>query len=186
MFIEVLMLSLIVGILLGGSIKNFKDAELKHIELIFIAYIIETGVVLLIRKGVSINRTMIFSSHLLMYMILFVFVYINREIYQVLIMGAGFLLNAIAIFSNGGVMPVSSWAIHQAGIDYVIKNGSISSEGLYRLSDSSTVFAFFGDIIPKPYIRAAVVSIGDLVIAVGLFLLVLKLMGCKHKSRGEV
>lgn len=181
MFIEVVILSVIIGYLARGSLKNFKDAELKHAELIFAGFAIEIIMVLMIQRGIFINSAVRYVLYMLMYIMLFIFVYFNRRYVSVLIMGAGFLLNAIAIFSNGGVMPVSPAAMEKAGMGGMIS--TISNQGLYSLMDDSTAFSFLCDVIPRPYPRAFVISAGDIVIAIGLLLLILKLMGCTGKLK---
>ena len=178
MFAEVLIVSLVVGFILKGKLSNLKNVDISHIELVFIAYALETALVLLIRNDILHNQIIKYALHLLMYIILLVFVYLNKKFYEVLIIGSGFLLNMIAIFFNGGVMPVSEAVAVKMGLGDIIKN--ISSYGLYKLVDGNTVFAFLCDVIPRPYPRPLVISIGDIVIAVGLFLLVLKLMGNKN------
>jgi len=181
MFIEVIILSLIVGFILKGSIKNFKDVDLKHIELIFIGFAVETTLVILIRQGIILDNTIVYAFHMLMYIMLFIFIYLNKKMYQILIMGAGFFLNALAIFTNGGVMPVGSDAAIKAGMSNIIN--SISNEGLYKLVDNNTIFPFLCDVIPKPYPRAFVISAGDIFIAIGLFLLILNFMGCRKLGK---
>lgn len=176
MLIEVVLLAVIVGFILKGNIKNLKDADLIHIELIFIGFAVETAVVLLIRNGIMLGGTLTYLLHLSMYILLFIFVYLNRKYYEILVMGAGFLLNALAIFTNGGVMPVSAGAMESAGMGNMV--GIISSQGLYKLVDDKTFLSFLCDVIPRPYPRPFVISIGDIVIAAGVFLLVLKLMKC--------
>ena len=178
MFAEVLIVALVVGFILRGKLSNLKNADMSHMELVFIAYVLQTAIVLLIRNGTLDNKIIIYALHLLMYIILLVFVYLNKKIYEILIIGSGFLLNTIAIFFNGGVMPVNEAVAVKMGLGDIIKN--ISTYGLYKLTDGNTVFPFLCDVIPKPYLRPLVISIGDVVIAAGLFLLVLKLMGSKN------
>jgi hypothetical protein len=177
MLIESILLALIIGLILKGSIKNFKDADLAHIELIFIGFAMETSMVLLIRGGFILNSPLKIIFHLSMYVFLFMFVYINRKHYEILIMGFGFLLNVLAIFTNGGVMPVSRDAMVYAGMGNMAD--TISSQGLYKLLDRSTILPFLCDVIPRPYPRPFVISAGDIFIAIGVFILVLDLMKCR-------
>lgn len=177
MFIEVIIISLLLGLVLKGSIKNFKDVDLNHLGLVFIGFATETILVLLIRNGIIINSYIVYILHFSMYIMLFIFIYFNRKFYEISLMGIGFFLNALAIFTNGGKMPVSSEAAIKVGMGNFISN--IANEGLYKLVDNSTNLSFLCDIIPKPYPRPFIVSIGDIITAVGLFLLILKLMGIR-------
>lgn len=184
MFIETVIFSVAVGYMLGGSVGKLKDADIAHIELIFIAFIYESVLVLAVRRGLRIGEEASYWAYALMYVILFVFVWLNRRKYQVDIMGIGFLMNAVAIFANGGRMPVSKAAIDRAGIGYMLENGSLFSRGYYRLLDGSTLFPYLGDTIPKRFVPPAVVSPGDIVIGISLFLLITGMMGCGRVLKG--
>jgi len=103
-----------------------------------------------------------------MYILLVIFVYFNRKNKYIVLMGVGFLINAIPIFLNGGAMPVSTKAAETAGLTL-----NISKEGLYTLINGDTRLWFLGDIIPLTVLRHFAISIGDIITAVGLMLFII-------------
>jgi hypothetical protein len=176
MFIYAIILAIVIGYLLKGRLKNFESVKINWISLIFISFFIEFAIVMLIQQGI-INRGLItYSLNLVMYAILFTFIYKNRNNLYILIMGVGFLLNAIPIFLNGGAMPVSSEAAQIAKLTM-----NIEKEGLYTLINNQTRFWYLGDIIPFIALRNYVVSIGDIVSALGIMFFIITSM--KHEKR---
>ena len=171
MFLETLIFALIVGYILKGSIKNLDYTRIKGIYIAFAAFAVEVIVMLLIRKFNIKRGTLTYSLDLLMYIMLLVFTWFNRKNPWLVLMGAGFLLNGIAIFTNGGAMPVSASAAKTANMGL-----EIESEGLYRLVDSNTRFWYLADIVPKTFLRHFVISIGDIISAIGLFAFVVTQM----------
>lgn len=85
------------------------------------------------------------------------------------LLAVGWLLNLIAILPNGG-MPVSAWAMREAGIKPTtsVGNGHLAK---HVLVSSGTWFRFLGDVIPVSFFQA-VVSVGDIVMAAGVVVLV--------------
>jgi hypothetical protein len=104
-----------------------------------------------------------------MYAILVIFIYFNRKDKYLVLMGIGFLLNAIPMFLNGGAMPVSAKALETVGEITL----DISKQGLYTLINENTKVWLLGDIISITFLRNFVVSIGDIIAAVGLMLFVI-------------
>jgi hypothetical protein len=110
-----------------------------------------------------------------MYGLLIVFIFINKSNKFIIIIGVGFILNAIAIFSNGGAMPVGVNAAKLMG-----SADNVNLDGLYILVSSSTRFSFLGDIIYIRYPRPYAISIGDIVMAVGVMLYIVTEMKRKR------
>lgn len=173
MFIEVFIGSIIIGYLLKGSIKNFDSGKFNGLWLIYIAFFIEASIVYLARYNYLIRGTATYIINFIMYILLLVFIIKNRNNKWIVLIGFGFLLNAIPIFLNSGAMPVSRNAVVMAGLAPSLEAVKVSNEGLYTIINGSTKLWFLGDIIPKPYIRAAVVSIGDIISAIGLMFLII-------------
>lgn len=177
MFIEALILAIILGYIFKGKLKNLESVNLKRVYLIVIAFALEAVIIILIRKNMLSPGTLVYVGHLIVYILLFYFVYLNKKDNCILMMGVGFLLNAVPIFLNGGLMPVSATSAVKAGI-----TTNVSKEGLYTIIDSNTRLWFLGDIIPKTILRHFVLSVGDIVIALGLVLFVVTGMRKKETS----
>ncbi|MCB2293264.1 DUF5317 domain-containing protein [Clostridium algoriphilum] len=168
MFIEGLFFAIIIGYVLKGRLKNLENVDIKGAYLIFISFFIEVFIIICIRKGIFNIGEFTYILDSIMYILLVVFVYFNRKNKYIVLMGVGFLLNAIPIFLNGGAMPVSAKAAEAAGITL-----DISKEGLYTLINRDTIFWFLGDVIPLTFLRNFAISIGDIITAVGLMLFII-------------
>lgn len=178
MFVLALIASIIIGYILKGKLQNLADIKLKYINLIFIGFIIEFGIILLIQNKILTASLNTYLLDIVMYVFIFSFVILNKKNPYIVIMGIGFLLNAIAIFSNGGTMPVSQGAVEVLGF-----SNSVNNEGLYSLIGNSTRFALLGDIIPIDFIGRFIVSIGDIIAAIGMSLLIIT--GMKRTKKDQ-
>jgi hypothetical protein len=122
---------------------------------------------------VAVQRVLFLLSHLL----LLAFVWRNRRLPGVVVAGLGIAINLIVIIANGGFMPISpeTLAWLSPGIDpHLLPIGShlgnskdiILTPGQTRLWALSDVLA-----LPPPFPWPAAFSLGDLVIAAGIVLL---------------
>ena len=89
---------------------------------------------------------------------------LNRQLPGVIWIAAGLALNSVAIFSNGGFMPVSAGAREVAGLAPLTERDM----NVIPLTDE-TRLPFLADILPLPSILpfANVFSIGDVLITLG-------------------
>ncbi len=122
------------------------------------------------------NRQSLFLLHALSYFLLFLFSLGNVYFSGFTMISAGFFLNFIVILLNNGRMPVSEYGLMLSGqLDFynILKNGNSIT---HVLLDDSAVFPFLGDIIPfaRPYFFPKVVSVGDILIFVGLIVFVVR------------
>jgi uncharacterized protein DUF5317 len=177
MFVEILIFSVVIGYILKGRLKNLENVNVSNVYIIFVAFSIEVLVIFLIRTGILKRGSVTYMLDLIMYILLVVFTMKNRKNHFLLLMGIGFLLNAIPIFLNGGAMPVSSEAVKAAGL-----TENVTKEGLYTLINENTRMWFLGDVIPLTFLRNFAISIGDIVAGIGLMLFVITGMRAKHKS----
>lgn len=168
MFIEALIFALIIGYILKGKIKNLENVDIKRTYLVFISFFIEFFVIIIIRKGFINIGIFTYILDAIMYILLAAFIFFNRKNKYIVLMGLGFLLNAIPIFLNGGAMPVSAKAAETAGLSL-----NMSKEGLYSLINGNTKVWFLGDIIPLTFLRHFAISIGDIMAALGLMLFII-------------
>lgn len=178
MFILAIFFAVIIGYILGGRLKNLEHIELKGLQIVFFSFLIEALIIFSIRWGYLIRGGITLILNLIMYMLLFYFIYLNRKSLFLVLMGFGFLLNAIVIFANGGAMPVSTEAVKAAGLTM-----NVSKEGLYMLSNESTKLWFLGDVIPFTFITNLAISIGDIISAIALMLfIILSMVKGKNKQ----
>jgi hypothetical protein len=179
MFLTALLIGILVGFLLKGNIKNIDVEKIKAPYLAVIAFSIEFILFTLVRKGLLSSGNITYILYLTQYILILLFIYKNRKDYSFLVIGIGIILNALAIFLNGGAMPVSPEAMVKAGIISSInevKETMASSEGLYIIQNSNTLLPFLGDVIPLKHFRHYVISIGDIFISIGLIWYIIKEM----------
>lgn len=177
MFIIGIIFSIIIGYLFKGNLKNLENINLNCIYLAFAGFFIEAVIIFSIRKGIIVRGTLTLILDIIMYILLFSFTYANRKNIFLVIMGAGFLLNALAIFSNGGAMPVSAEAMAAAGLV-----ADVNREGLYVLVGPATKLSFLCDVIPFNFISHLAISIGDIITAIGLMTFIITSMKTKKQE----
>lgn len=113
-----------------------------------------------------------------------IFLWLNRHHPGFTLILIGVLLNFLAMAVNGGRMPVSLTASTILGPYYMelLSSGEVISK--HVMMDTSTRLPFLGDIIPlsSPYPRTQVISIGDVIMNLGIFFLIQHLMVPKKKG----
>ena len=146
----------------GGDLWRLADVRLRGQWLVGVAL---AGQILFITILPGQLEGIHAPAHLLTYALAAAFVWANRAIPGVWLMGIGGATNFAAIAANGGVMPASTTALADAGM--VADKGdafanSAAVEGA-RLAPLGDVFA-----IPASWPLSNVFSIGDLIIGIGL------------------
>lgn len=184
MLVESVGTSIVVGKLRGGSFSNIKDATLEKWYFFISAFAVEFAAVYLASKGIGFFSDNILFIHGLSYMLLFAGIYFNRGSLAFKIVFVGVFLNFLVIMANGGQMPVSGEAMANIGlIDnmHAIRDGKIIT---HALINEHTVFKYLGDIfaLGKPYPRPKIFSIGDVFMALGIFIYIQEIMIKKLKK----
>ena len=115
------------------------------------------------------------AVHLGTYGMLCAFLWGNRRIPGIWIVAVGGALNLIAIAANAGVMPAGPAAARSAGI------ASTANEFTNSGVLDHPRLLFLGDVwaIPRGWPLANVFSIGDVVIAIGVFAVVHSVCGSR-------
>lgn len=127
----------------------------------------------------------------LSYLLLAAFVWQIRGLPGVWLIGAGFLANGAVILANGGSMPVTLEALTAAGKAHLLTSTAVgtfvSSSKDILLPLAETRLWFLSDIfvIPPPFPLSSVFSVGDALIALGLFWLVPFLFGAPPVGRNH-
>ncbi|MBI4202813.1 MAG: DUF5317 domain-containing protein [Chloroflexi bacterium] len=96
---------------------------------------------------------------------------VNRRNLGFLVVGLGFALNLIAIYGNGGLMPIAPQAVVNhglAGSNTELVEGSRFGAKNVLLDPASTRFYVLSDRIPTTFPRPFLVSVGDIVALAGL------------------
>ena len=160
---------------MGGTISNLSRTRLRYVQFVFLAVFIQ---VLIFSPILGYNPTVHRIGpyiHIVTLIIPLCVMLMNLQIPGMKVIIAGAALNLIVITANGGYMPISESALRIAGQeeemlhhkpnqdseDYVLANS--------RLSAGEANLLFLGDVIPVPKELpiAGVISIGDVVLAAG-------------------
>lgn len=164
-----LVVGLIAGLARGGKLDNLAKLEFRYPLLVFLGLTIQVasevfaGFVPPGWRDDGRGLAILLSS----YILLIAFVVINRHLPGMLFVGIGLALNLLVITLNGG-MPVSIRSAEEVGIDPGVY---LERAIKHRPLGPGTLLPFLADVIPLPFIRN-VVSVGDVVLGVGVFLLV--------------
>lgn len=152
----------LIAVRRGGSLEALASTEFAWTSLLFVALVVQVTADL---WGQLTPATVEAAVLVLTYTAVSFFLALNRHLPGMLVAAVGMSLNAIVIVLNGA-MPVSLWAARIAGVEL---EGDLGVK--HEAAGPHTVLSFLGDIIPIP-MTLQVVSIGDVVMAVGIALLV--------------
>ncbi len=189
MLLETVFICLIL-LALSCRRHHFDFLPFEWLMLLFISFVVKIVAAQLIRGAqFHLIDSLTVYIQVVIYASLFGFILINIKHYKTLIVvGAGFLLNAIVIFINNARMPVAT--------TLALNNGFMAS--LKQLNDgfifghqpltAATKLPFLADIISvmSPYPRPQTLSIGDIIIDIGLVLLTLEMIMLARKANKNV
>ncbi|MGM0396270.1 MAG: DUF5317 domain-containing protein [Bacillota bacterium] len=173
MIIETLFLGIIIGKLRGGKIGNLADISLKKWGFIPIGFFLSYLSIYLIAQGNSLLMENFALIQLASNSMLLITLFYNRKTKPYNLVSAGITANMIPMMFNGGRMPVSGWALEKAGLFDELSLIADNRVVTHSLVDSGTTFKMLSDIIP---LFRKVISIGDVFIAIGIFLIIQKYM----------
>jgi hypothetical protein len=151
----------------GGRLSRLADLQLRGLWLPVLALVVQVVITEVARGGsAALHR----EVHILTYLMLGAFLWANRRLPGLKIVGLGALLNTLAIVANRGVMPASATAERLSGLQ--LGSGFDNSAHF-----GHELLPFLGDIIPWPGPLPNVLSIGDLIIFAGTVVLLHRACG---------
>lgn len=171
-----ILIACVLGLLYGLLIRkgNWRSILHKHFRLLwllFAAVLIEMVLVTPYldkwQMAASILPVLRTVLALCQYGLMLVFLFVNSRKPGVLAVFAGTFLNGLVIVLNQGRMPVGQ-AVSRFGAEAAEK---VSAAPGYFLAAGSESLLFLGDVLPFWTLGWYMISVGDLLIAVGLFFL---------------
>ena len=172
MVVDGLVLSVIVGFFRKGNLKWLANPLFKW-GWIFPLLLVIQLLVFYLQNSLSFIAEISQFVYIFVYLLGLFFLWVNRHHKGFNILLVGVLLNFLVIFFNGGRMPVSEEAASVLDPIYIdaLKNSLYAK---HTLLTESTNLAFLGDIIPisSPYPKTQVISIGDVIMNIGIFLFI--------------
>jgi hypothetical protein len=186
LYIIIIIASIIIGLLRGGELEKLSTISIWGVPLFALALLLRVLIWVfgLLDFSVLLSYSPFFI--IISYLIL-IFVSIqNIKLPGFRYITLGLVLNSFVIIINGGQMPV---LLPQEAIQNVNMTNILAeeTEGLHFLINNNTLFAFLGDVIPmpKPFPDSSILSVGDIMIMVGLFMLIQKTMKQEEKLPAE-
>lgn len=179
MILEALFLGVIAGKIRGGDFKKLGYVFFRLPYILILSFILMIGTSLLVFLGNKVvidNRIYIYIvAYFLLFTVLFLNLH-NKAIWLILL---GALANFTAIVLNQGSMPIDLLVLEKLGLVNMvnlIKEGEILS--YIPIQDASTYTEYLAKrfALPSFYPLKHVMSIGDLLVSLGLFLYIQKIM----------
>lgn len=176
-------ISIAIALLRGGRLTGVARIPLRWGALAVAAFAIQTLFIYQTPSHRSIGvwgwqELLFVASHVL----LLGAVWANRRLPGVKWIGLGLLLNLLAMVANGGWMPVGPQAVVRAGhtglVPSLDSGTRVYSSKNIVLPPEETTLWYLSDIfvLAKPFPVPSVFSIGDVLAAVGGFLLIQQAM----------
>ena len=178
MLLDVMVYSLIIGLLRRGKLEGLADLPIKKVGLIISAFLIQFILVFFGERDFQLFSKIGVYLHIFSYILLLIALWYSREIKGMKILAVGVVINFIAVLANGGQMPVSAKALLKANMNDMLPLLNSRSYVVHTLLTEKSHLKFLADIIPlpPPYPRPRVLSIGDIVMSIGLFILIQRSM----------
>lgn len=164
----IVLVALIVGFAARGSLRNFERIQIHWWAVALVGLGLQ-AIPVPERYGTRGAVGLLLAS----YALLVAFVWVNRRLPAAPLILVGLLMNAVVIAANQG-MPVSEAAIRaNAGNDVILTSGD---DAKHHLMTDDDVLTWFADVIPVPPPIRAVVSIGDVLLYLGVACFVVMVM----------
>jgi MFS family permease len=171
MFLSAILLALIVGAFLGGGLPRLAELKLRWWWLLLLALAIRVAATLLRQAGFGADLPL-GIGYVVVYLLILVWLAGNWRVPGLQIAAVGIGLNTLAVVLNAGQMPIWFGAFEAAGFHA----SDIVNDPFHVLTPATSLTAFvakgglFGDVIPIPLpIIRDVVSVGDVLLALGIF-----------------
>jgi hypothetical protein len=169
-FLDSVLVALVLGILLGGSPSALGELRVRRLWLAYAAIALQVvafpSQVLPWSTPDGVAR----GLWLVSYALLIAMIVQNRHLRGIVIVGVGLACNLVAILDNGGLMPVTSDALRRAGLNYDVRNNSVSLAAPHL---SALVDRFAA---PGWLPLGNVFSVGDVLIGVGIVIVIVLAM----------
>ncbi|MBS3957670.1 MAG: DUF5317 domain-containing protein [Clostridiales bacterium] len=169
--------ALLAVVALGGSFSSLRSARLQHEVWLPVG----VGVQVLGPRLSPESPFVAALTWVLGGLIVIAVSFANRRVFGFWLVGLGVMCNAAVILLNGG-MPVSVAALGYLG---VYDSGELFStvNPMYHPADAGSVLTVLADVlpIPGPALMRTVVSLGDVLLMVGVVSVILEMSGASGR-----
>lgn len=168
MFLEAALLGLIIGWLRGGTLKKLGQASFNGWPFALLGLAIQAAILADFHLGWHHLSALTPGLHILSYLPLLLFIYENINKPGMTLMGTGVLLNLVVIACNGGRMPVSLASLPDEAQQMLLRG---TASPLHAAMTEETLLPVLGDIFKLPLFWSRSISIGDILMSAGIFIL---------------
>lgn len=177
LYLMILIVAMIIGLLRGGELNSLYRISIEGVSLFAAALILRISI-----WFVEYTKLSFFFPYVTIIIMISYFLLIFASIKNMKLPGfkyitLGILLNSFVILANQGKMPV---LINQGLAQHINPNTLMenSRSMIHYLKNGGTLFAFLGDVLPlpNPFPENAILSVGDILIFVGILIFVQKTM----------
>ena len=168
-----LLVAFVIALLSGGKVGRLAALPLRLAWLALLGF----GAQVYLLYWPSATAPALLSPHtailIASYLLLLIFVWINRRLAGMFIIGLGLLMNLTVMLANGGYMPITPAAVTRVGHQYELQTtepgARLRNTKDVLLAREQTNLWFLSDIFvaPRPFPIPSVFSPGDVVLAFG-------------------
>ncbi len=188
MYIEAIILGLIIGVARNGRLANFFEVRFKGWTLSILAFLLFLIPYILKLTGSSFDKLQIFPF--ISMAICAVIAILNFEKLGMKVILLGILLNLVVMGLNDYQMPLDVIKMQTLGFDSFVESMEAGDVINYtKLEGAHPVSGFLGKVIalPKVYPLTKVLSLGDIIISIGVVLVIqYEMLLASVKSRGAM
>ncbi|MBI2887350.1 MAG: DUF5317 domain-containing protein [Chloroflexi bacterium] len=166
------LLGLAVALLRRGDLRLLAQVRFRFWWLLVGAFALKLALARFGGEGLWGLSAYAPGLHLLVYGLLLAPLAANRRLPWMGLLIAGTALNCVAVAANGGRMPVVAEALALLGKTRSLEQLRAGADVIHTLASDATPLAWLGDWIPVPLPVSAVVSPGDVALALGVVLLI--------------
>ncbi len=184
MLISSVFVGMLIGLALKGSLLKLSSLRARLWWLLLLAFLAKFMAVKLHGSGLYDMGGLMPYVQGGVYWVSIGFIVLNRRFPWMKVILLGTLLNATVVMMNGGRMPVSEQTLVEVGKVQTIDRLRGGEDVMHSLGDDSTFAPFLGDWITIPP-STSVLSIGDVIVMIGVILLISSVMTSKGTAEGQ-
>lgn len=183
MVFEALIIGIVIGFIRDGRVNNFSFLDFKGFYFILLGALCEFLPFFMNQTNfISQNANYIVSVGMIF---LFLFLELNYKLMGFKIIILGFLMNALAFFTNSFRMPIlilRASQEHLKNLKFAIEVGEVNNYILFDRANPITRYLGKFVIMPDWYPFSKYFGIGDIVIMIGVIIFIVKYMEIHKKS----
>ncbi|MDR5659799.1 DUF5317 domain-containing protein [Serpentinicella sp. ANB-PHB4] len=186
MLLEALLLGILFGLIRGGSLKRLGFLSVRFPVFAYFSIIIMLGTNIMITLGNPFAIEQKLYLYMLSYFLLFMALLLNLHYKSIWLITIGAITNFLAILFNSGKTPIDTTVLEKINAESILT--SIEAGLLPQFIPLEEAYGFtvyLGKIVGlhEAYPFKHILSVGDILISIGLFLLIQSMMTSDRSRR---